>query len=62
MNIGMIGLGKMGFNLAQNLLLIQHQVFVYDVNPDPGNDMADGSGKVVAALRNEFGGHSMGHS
>ncbi|NEW07731.1 decarboxylating 6-phosphogluconate dehydrogenase [Paenibacillus sp. SYP-B3998] len=39
MKLGMIGLGKMGFNLVQNLLLQQHQVVVYDVNPEPGKKL-----------------------
>lgn len=39
MKLGMIGLGKKGFNLAQNLLLNQHQVTVYDVNPEPGREL-----------------------
>jgi 6-phosphogluconate dehydrogenase len=32
MKIAMIGLGKMGRNLALNLLHHQHQVIAYDVN------------------------------
>jgi 6-phosphogluconate dehydrogenase len=30
MNIGMVGLGKMGFNIALNLLRNEHTVFAYD--------------------------------
>lgn len=32
MKVGLIGLGKMGFNLAQNLLEHGHEVVAYDVN------------------------------
>ncbi|OPA81206.1 6-phosphogluconate dehydrogenase (decarboxylating) [Paenibacillus selenitireducens] len=41
MKLGMIGLGKMGFNLVQNLLHHQHQVVVYDVNPEPGQKLSE---------------------
>ncbi|MGG1880197.1 phosphogluconate dehydrogenase (NAD(+)-dependent, decarboxylating) [Paenibacillus cisolokensis] len=34
MKIGMIGLGKMGLNLVQNLRHHQHQVVAYDLNAD----------------------------
>lgn len=32
MKVGLIGLGKMGFNLGQNLLEHEHEVVAYDVN------------------------------
>jgi len=34
MKIGLIGLGKMGFNLGLNFLDHQHKIVAYDVNPD----------------------------
>lgn len=34
MKIGMIGLGKMGLNLVQNLIHHQHQVVAYDLNTE----------------------------
>ncbi|RED58493.1 phosphogluconate dehydrogenase (NAD(+)-dependent, decarboxylating) [Cohnella lupini] len=34
MDIGLIGLGKMGFNLAQNLLDHRHKVTAFDLNAD----------------------------
>lgn len=40
MKIGMIGLGKMGYNLVQNLLGSGHEVVVNDVNPEPGQQLA----------------------
>ncbi|MEJ9152524.1 NAD(P)-binding domain-containing protein, partial [Bacillus smithii] len=33
MKIGLIGLGKMGLNLGQNLIDHRHEVVAYDVNP-----------------------------
>lgn len=41
MNIGMIGLGKMGFNLVSNMLRHGHQVAAYDVNPEPRQKAAE---------------------
>ncbi|NGZ75088.1 phosphogluconate dehydrogenase (NAD(+)-dependent, decarboxylating) [Saccharibacillus alkalitolerans] len=40
MKIGMIGLGKMGYNLVLNLLENGHEVVVNDVNPEPGRELA----------------------
>uniref|UniRef100_UPI00047982CA NAD(P)-binding domain-containing protein n=1 Tax=Cohnella thermotolerans TaxID=329858 RepID=UPI00047982CA len=34
MQIGLIGLGKMGFNLAQNLMDHKHDVVAFDLNAD----------------------------
>lgn len=34
MEIGVVGLGKMGFNLSQNLIRNNHKVVAYDVNID----------------------------
>lgn len=34
MNIGIIGLGKMGFNISLNLLKNKHNVFAYDLNKE----------------------------
>ncbi|MDX8413084.1 MAG: decarboxylating 6-phosphogluconate dehydrogenase [Mariprofundales bacterium] len=40
MNIAMIGLGRMGGNMAKRLAQGGHQVFAYDVVPEPGNALA----------------------
>lgn len=53
MKIGMIGLGKMGYNLVLNLLDNGHQVVVNDVNPEPGRELAEKgatAAESVAAL------------
>jgi len=34
MQVGLIGLGKMGFNLSQNMIEHGHQVVAFDVNPE----------------------------
>ncbi|MEW9700412.1 phosphogluconate dehydrogenase (NAD(+)-dependent, decarboxylating) [Paenibacillus sp. SI8] len=50
MKLGMIGLGKMGYNLVQNLLLHQHQVVVHDVNPEPGKKLAGLGAEFAASI------------
>jgi 6-phosphogluconate dehydrogenase len=50
MKLGMIGLGKMGFNLVNNLLLKQHKVVVYDVNPEPGQKLAELGAESTIAI------------
>ncbi|MBH8598665.1 phosphogluconate dehydrogenase (NAD(+)-dependent, decarboxylating) [Thermoactinomyces sp. CICC 10523] len=47
MKLGMIGLGKMGMNLVLNLLDHQHEVVVYDVNPEPRQKLAE-KGAIAA--------------
>lgn len=39
MKVGLIGLGKMGVNLGQNLLGQHHEVVAFDVNPDAVEEM-----------------------
>jgi 6-phosphogluconate dehydrogenase len=41
MEIGMVGLGKMGANMAQRLLADDHNVVVYDRNPEAVDAAAD---------------------
>ncbi|MCL6603952.1 MAG: decarboxylating 6-phosphogluconate dehydrogenase [Paenibacillus sp.] len=40
MKLGMIGLGKMGYNLVLNLLSHEHQVVVSDINSERGEQLA----------------------
>ncbi|MFE4569435.1 phosphogluconate dehydrogenase (NAD(+)-dependent, decarboxylating) [Paenibacillus chitinolyticus] len=40
MRIGMVGLGKMGYNLVQNLLRHGHEAVVFDKDPAPGKRLA----------------------
>lgn len=39
MKVGLIGLGKMGLNLGQNLMDHQHEVVAFDVNPSAVENM-----------------------
>src|SRR4051794_13654970 len=39
MKVGLIGLGKMGLNLGQNLIDNNHDVVAYDVNPSAVDEM-----------------------
>ncbi|MDQ0415932.1 6-phosphogluconate dehydrogenase [Croceifilum oryzae] len=40
MQLGMIGLGKMGYNLVRNMLSHHHEVVAYDVSPEPAKELA----------------------
>jgi 6-phosphogluconate dehydrogenase len=53
MNIGMIGLGKMGANMTSRLLEGSHQVVVYDLNKD-AIKAAEERGAVGARTLDEF--------
>lgn len=57
MDVGMIGLGRMGANMAERLLRGGHRVVVYDLSPDAvartaerGGQPADSPADLVAAL------------
>lgn len=51
MKVGLIGLGKMGFNLGQNLLEHAHEVVAYDVNAAAVQELeakgAEGAGSLA---------------
>lgn len=49
MKIGMIGLGKMGLNLVQNLIHHQHQVVAYDLNTELVAQAADCGAEAAAS-------------
>ncbi len=49
MNIAMIGLGRMGGNMARRLALGGHTVHAYDVDPAPGKALADEFNTIRAA-------------
>ncbi|GAA0136043.1 decarboxylating 6-phosphogluconate dehydrogenase [Paenibacillus sp. YSY-4.3] len=53
MKIGMIGLGKMGYNLVLNLLRHQHEVVAYDVNKQALGKATD-SGAIPASTLEEL--------
>jgi 6-phosphogluconate dehydrogenase len=50
MELGMIGLGRMGFNMSQRLLKGGHQVVGYDRNPAPAAQLRDLQGGAAASV------------
>ena len=51
MNIGMIGLGKMGFNLSKNLINHGHNVVTFDTNKDITDKMSKEGGIPAYSLK-----------
>lgn len=47
MKLGLIGIGKMGYNLAENVLDKGHELTVYDINPDNMKGL-DAKGATIA--------------
>jgi 6-phosphogluconate dehydrogenase len=52
MRIGLVGLGKMGMNLGQNLLDHNHEVVAYDLNTDAVNKLQTYGAQSAASLDN----------
>jgi 6-phosphogluconate dehydrogenase len=52
MEIALIGLGKMGANMAQRLISGGHRVFVYDLNPESVQSTIEKGGIAVDTLEN----------
>jgi 6-phosphogluconate dehydrogenase len=50
MKVGMVGLGRMGANMAVRLLRGEHDVTAYDVNPEAARKLATHGARPVAAL------------
>lgn len=64
MQMGMIGLGRMGANMARRLVRGGHECVVYDRSPEAVRESArDGSvgaaslDELLSAMRFQFGGH-----
>jgi len=55
MKTGVVGLGKMGFNMAQHLLECGHELVVFDLSEEPVAALA-GSGAVAASSLEELSG------
>ncbi|WP_462413253.1 phosphogluconate dehydrogenase (NAD(+)-dependent, decarboxylating) [Neobacillus sp. Marseille-QA0830] len=51
MKLGLIGLGKMGFNLGQNLIEHNHEVVAFDVNPGAVEEMKKYGAKGVSSFK-----------
>lgn len=54
MEVGLIGLGKMGLNLGKNLIDHQHQVTAYDLNPNAVVDIQQYGAKGTTNLSELF--------
>ncbi|HEX4302533.1 MAG TPA: NADP-dependent phosphogluconate dehydrogenase, partial [Rhizomicrobium sp.] len=50
MQIGIVGLGRMGGNITRRLMKAGHRCVVYDVNPKPGEALAADGAKAVTSL------------
>ena len=55
MQLGMVGLGRMGANIVRRLMRDGHECVVYDVNPDSVKDL-EGEGAVGSGSMEEFVG------
>ncbi len=53
-NIGIIGLGSMGYGMAQNLIKAGHRVWGHDINPDAVARL-QGAGAAQSALQDHAG-------
>jgi len=51
MQLGMIGLGRMGGNIVRRLMQKGHQCFVYDRDPAPGATLAGEGAAAAASLK-----------
>ena len=50
MQLGMVGLGRMGANMARRLLRAGHAVVGWNRSPEPLRQLADGGGRAAASL------------
>ena len=50
MKLGMIGLGRMGSNMARRLLRAGHECVVFDVHPQPAVELAKAGASAVTSL------------
>ncbi|MCL6517264.1 phosphogluconate dehydrogenase (NAD(+)-dependent, decarboxylating) [Alicyclobacillus sp.] len=50
MRLGLIGLGKMGFNLGLNLMEHGHEVVAYDLSSDAVRRFAEAGGRAAASV------------
>jgi len=51
MDLGMVGLGRMGANMVRRLMRDGHRVVVYDVNPDAVSELAGEGAEGAASLQ-----------
>ena len=50
MQLGMVGLGRMGSNLVKRIMAAGHECVVFDTNPAPGKDLEAQGAKVANSL------------
>src|SRR3954452_404231 len=50
MDLGMVGLGRMGANMARRLMRDGHRIVAYDVNPDAVTELAGEGAEGVSSL------------
>lgn len=51
MNIGLVGLGKMGYNLGLNLMKHKHTVMAFDVNEEASKKFIKDGGQTFSSLQ-----------
>jgi 6-phosphogluconate dehydrogenase len=51
MDLGMVGLGRMGANMARRLMRDGHRIVAYDVNPDAVSELAGEGAEGAASLQ-----------
>ncbi len=51
MQLGMVGLGRMGANIVRRLMRDGHACVVYDRNPEPGRQLAEAGATPAPSLR-----------
>jgi 6-phosphogluconate dehydrogenase len=51
MELGMVGLGRMGANMARRLMRDDHRLVVYDVNPDAVSELAGEGAEGASSLQ-----------
>ena len=55
MEIGIVGLGRMGANIARRLMRDGHRCVVYDVNPEAAKELAGELGADLEIVESSFG-------
>lgn len=53
MQLGMVGLGRMGANMVRRLMAAGHECVVYDMNPEAGKQLESEGAKAASSL-NQF--------
>ena len=61
MQLGMVGLGRMGANMVRRLMKNEHECVVFDVTPKPVQELA-GEGATGASSFQDFVSKSASHA